>query len=293
MLLMSRSRSSAQLAFGLIGAAFGLGFIAGPAIGGLLGGVDPRWPFWLAAALSLANAAYGFFVLPESLPREQRREIVWHRANPFGALKLLRPHHQLFGLAIVAFLSTLAGVVLPSIYVLYVTDRFGWSTRTVGLSLALVGICSALAQATLVKPAVACLGERGAMLAGLQFGAAGMAIFGAANTGRLFLLGIPLMALWGVAPAAAQSIMMGRVCSSEQGQLQGALASLASLASLIGPGLFTLIYARSIDSHCVRNLPGVAWLLSTLMLLCAAVLMLRVTGRPAGIPWSWRLGTSC
>jgi MFS transporter, DHA1 family, tetracycline resistance protein len=262
--------------FGLLGAAFGLGFIAGPAIGGLLGGVDPRLPFWFAAVLSLANAAYGFFVLPESLPREQRRAIVWRRANPFGALKLLRSHHQLFGLATVAFLSTLAGVVLPSIYVLYVSHRYGWSTRAVGFSLTLVGICCALAQAALVKPAVSRLGERGAMLVGLLCGAAGMAIFGTATTGTLFAIGTPLMALWGLAPAAAQSIMTRRVSASQQGELQGALGSLASVASLLGPGLFTLTYARSIDGHGA-NLPGAAWLLSTLMLLGAAVVMLRVT----------------
>jgi MFS transporter, DHA1 family, tetracycline resistance protein len=263
--------------FGLIGAAFGLGFIAGPAIGGLLGGVNPRMPFWFAAALSLANAAYGFFVLPESLQREQRSPIVWRRANPFGALKLLRSHGQLFGLATVAFLSTLAGGVLPSIYVLYVSDRYGWNTRTVGFSLTLVGLCSALAQAALVKPAVARLGERGTILAGLLCGAAGMAVFGTATNGAVFVCGTPLMALWGLAPAAAQSIMTRRVGASEQGQLQGALGSLASVAALLGPGLFTLIYARSIARHGASNIPGAAWLLSTIMLLGAAVLMLRVT----------------
>jgi len=264
--------------FGLVGAAFGLGFIAGPAIGGLLGGIDPRLPFWFAAALSLTNAAYGFFVLPESLQREHRRAIVWRRANPFGALKLLRSHRQLLGLAAVAFLSTLAGVVLPSIYVLYVSDRYGWNTRTVGFSLTLVGVCCALAQAGLVKPAVTRLGERGTMLAGLMCGAAGMAVFGTATTGTLFVCGTPLMALWGLAPAAAQSIMTRRVSASEQGQLQGALGSLASIAALLGPELFTLIYARSIAGHGARNMPGAAWLLSTIMLLGAAVLMLRVTG---------------
>jgi DHA1 family tetracycline resistance protein-like MFS transporter len=264
--------------FGLVGAAFGLGFIAGPAIGGLLGGIDPRLPFWFAAALSLTNAAYGFFVLPESLQREHRRAIVWRRANPFGALKLLRSHQQLLGLAAVAFLSTLAGVVLPSIYVLYVSDRYGWNTRTVGFSLTLVGVCCALAQAGLVKPAVARLGERGAMLAGLLCGAAGMAVFGTATTGAIFVCGTPLMALWGLAPAAAQSIMTRRVGASEQGQLQGALGSLASVAALLGPELFTLIYARSIAGHGARNMPGAAWLLSTIMLLGATVLMLRVTG---------------
>jgi DHA1 family tetracycline resistance protein-like MFS transporter len=263
--------------FGLVGAAFGLGFIAGPAIGGLLG-VNPRMPFWFAAVLSLANALYGFAILPESLQREQRRAIAWRRANPFGALKLLRSHGELLGLATVAFLSTLAGVVLPSIYVLYVSDRYGWDTRTVGLSLTLVGICCAVAQAALVKPAVAHLGERGAMLAGLLCGAAGMAVFGTATTGTLFVCGTPLMALWGLAPAAAQSIMTRRVSASEQGQLQGALGSLASVAALVGPGLFTLIYARSISGHGANNMPGAAWLLSTIMLLGAAVLMLRVTG---------------
>jgi DHA1 family tetracycline resistance protein-like MFS transporter len=264
-------------AFGLIGAAFGLGFIAGPAIGGLLGSVDPHLPFWFAAALSLANAAYGFFVLPESLPRDRRSAILWSRANPFGALKLLHSHRQLLGLAMVAFLSTLAGVVLPSIYVLYVCDRYGWDTRTVGFSLAAVGVCCAFAQAALVKPVVARLGERGAMLAGLLCGAAGMAVFGTATTGTRFVCGAPLMALWGLAPATAQSIMTRHVSASQQGQLQGALSSLASVAALLGPGLFTLIYARSIAGHGASNMPGAAWLLSTIMLLGATVLMLRVT----------------
>ncbi len=263
--------------FGLLGAAFGLGFIAGPAIGGLLGGIDPRLPFWFAAALSLANAAYGFLVLPESLQRKQRRAIVWRRANPLGALNLLRSHRDLLGLAMAAFLSVLAGVVLPSIYVLYVSRRYGWDTRAVGLSLTLVGICSALAQVALVKPMVTRLGERGAMLAGLLSGAAGMAIFGTATTGTLFAIGTPLMALWGLAPAAAQSIMTRSVSASEQGELQGALGSLAGVASLLGPGIFTLTYARSINRHGAGNLPGAAWLLSTLMLLGAAVVTLRVT----------------
>jgi MFS transporter, DHA1 family, tetracycline resistance protein len=138
-------------------------------------------------------------------------------------------------------------------------------------------VCSAIVQAALVKPAVAWLGERGAMLAGLLGGAVGMAIFGTATTGLIFALGTPLMALWGLAPAAAQGIMTRRVGPSEQGELQGALASLASLASLGGPVLFTLTYAHSLDPGA-WNVPGAAWLLSMLMLLAAAVLALRVTG---------------
>lgn len=264
--------------FGLLGVAFGLGFIAGPAIGGLLGGIGLRLPFWFAAILSLANATYGFFILPESLRREQRRAIVWHRANPFGALLLLRSYPQLLGLALVAFLNTLAGVVLPSIYVLYVGSRYGWNTRTIGISLMLLGLCSALAQAVLVKPVVTRLGERITMLIGLLCGAAGMAIFGMAETGRLFLSGIPFIAAWGLAPAAAQSMMTRQVNISEQGQLQGALTSLASVASLLGPELFTLIYAQSFRKESAWSLPGAAWMLSVFMLLGAAILMLRVTG---------------
>lgn len=264
--------------FGLLGVAFGLGFIAGPAIGGLLGGIGLRLPFWFAAILSLANATYGFFILPESLRREQRRAIVWHRANPFGALLLLRSYPQLLGLALVAFLNTLAGVVLPSIYVLYVGSRYGWNTRTIGISLMLLGLCSALAQAVLVKPVVTRLGERITMLIGLICGAAGMAIFGMAETGRLFLSGIPFIAAWGLAPAAAQSMMTRQVNISEQGQLQGALTSLASVASLLGPELFTLIYAQSFRKESAWSLPGAAWMLSVFMLLGAAILMLRVTG---------------
>jgi len=267
--------------FGVLGAAFGLGFILGPAIGGLLGSVNPRLPFWSAAALGLLNAGYGMRVLPESLPRERRRPIDWRRANPFGAMALLLSHRELFGLSAVAFLSVLAGAVLPSIYVLYVSHRYGWDDRALGISLTAVGVCSAIVQAALVKPAVRWLGERGAMLAGLIGGAVGMAIFGTATTGVLFAIGMPIMALWGLAPAAAQGIMTRRVGVPEQGELQGALASLASLASLGGPVLFTLTYARSIGAGA-WNVPGAAWLLSMLMLLAAAVLALRVT-RHAGV----------
>jgi MFS transporter, DHA1 family, tetracycline resistance protein len=267
-------------AFGWLGVAFGLGLIAGPAIGGLLGEVSPRFPFWFAAVLSLANAIYGFAILPESLEREQRRAIAWRRANPLGSLQLLRSHSQLLGLAGVAFLNTLAGVVLPSVYVLYVNERYGWNSRDIGLSLMLLGFCSALCQAVMVRPFVRSFGERGTMLAGLLFGAFGMALFGIAKTGTLFLLGLPFIAAWGLAPAAAQSVMTRRVSASEQGQLQGALGSLASIASLLGPELFTLIYAQSFHKESVWNLAGAAWLFAMLLLLSATGLMLWVTEQP-------------
>src|SRR5215207_7932458 len=141
-------------AFGLLGAAFGAGFILGPAVGGLLGGIDPRLPFWLAAAFSFANAMYGLFILPESLPRERRAPFKWRSANPVGSLKLLRSSPGLLGLAAINFISQLAHVVLPSAFVIYAGYRYGWDTSMVGITLAIVGVCSMVVQALLIGPFV-------------------------------------------------------------------------------------------------------------------------------------------
>src|SRR5262245_53114524 len=153
--------------FGMLGAAFGLGFVLGPALGGVLGTVDPRMPFWVAAGLSLLNGLYGLFVLPESLPRDKRIGFEWRRANPVGSLKLLRSHPELSGLAVAEFLAALAHVVLPSVWVLYAGYRYGWDERAVGLSLAVVGICAIIVQAGLVGPVVKAFGERRALIFGL------------------------------------------------------------------------------------------------------------------------------
>src|ERR1700674_1930780 len=175
-------------AFGIFGAAFGIGFVLGPAVGGTLGAINPRWPFWLAAALSVLNACYGFFVLPESLPPERRqKKFRWEKANPVGALKLLRSHHELFGLATVNFLAYLAHEVYVTVFVLYVILRYGWNDRTIGLSLAVVGITTMIASALLVGPVVKRFGERQSLFAGLLFGGLGFALFGWAPLGWIFL----------------------------------------------------------------------------------------------------------
>jgi DHA1 family tetracycline resistance protein-like MFS transporter len=256
--------------FGLLGAAFGAGFVIGPALGGLAGSVSPRLPFWIAAGLSLANAAYGLFVLPESLPREKRMAFSWRRANPLGSLRLLRSHHELFGLAGVNFLGHLAHAVLPNVGVLYMAYRYGWDERTVGFTMAGVGVCAIVVQGAVVGPAIARLGERAALIAGLGFGVAGFAVFGLAATGLAFWLGIPLMALWGLANPAALGLMSRRVGASEQGQLQGANASLMGVANLFGPGLFTQVFAIAIVA-----LPGAPFLLAALLLAAAALLAWR------------------
>ncbi len=265
--------------FGMLGAAFGIGFIIGPAVGGLLGAADPHYPFWFAAGLSLLNGVYGFFVLPESLPPALRRAFAWSRANPVGSLKMLRSHRELFGLASVSFLSVLAGAALPSIFVLYVVGRYAWDERAIGLSLALVGIFSVLTQALLIKPAIDRFGERLALSGGLSFGAAGMAIYGFAPTGLILNLGTPILMLWGIAASAAQAMMSRRVDATEQGELQGALGSLRGIASLAGPALFTFVYSQSVGRHRDAHLPGAAWFVAAALLVLSAVIAIRVTRR--------------
>lgn len=263
--------------FGLISVAFGAGFVLGPAVGGLLGQVNPRLPFWVAAGLSLLNACYGLLVLPESLPRERRAAFLWRRANPFGSLALLRSYPGLLGLAAVYFLYSLAHQSLPSVFVLYGDYRYGWDNRTVGLTLAAVGICAAVVGGVLVHPIVRWLGERGALIVGLSAGAAGMATFGLAASSGEFWAGIPVMALWGLTAPAAQGLMSRRVSGLEQGRLQGATSSLMGLAGLLGPGLFTSVFARAIKASGTLHLPGAPYLLAAMLLLVALGLMLRIT----------------
>jgi DHA1 family tetracycline resistance protein-like MFS transporter len=255
--------------FGRIGAAFGAGFILGPALGGLLGNIEPRLPFWVAAALSFANALYGLLILPESLSPERRSPFRWRAANPMGALNLLRTERVLAGLSWSNFVAQVAHVVLPSTFVLYSTYRYGWDTKTVGLTLALVGVCSVVVQGVGIGPIVQRFGERRALLIGLSFGAIGFVIFGLAPTGWLFWLGIPVMSLWGLAGAATQALMTRLVAPEQQGQLQGATASVQSLAQLAGPFLFTLTFAYFIGPSAPAKLPGAPFLLACLLLLLA------------------------
>jgi DHA1 family tetracycline resistance protein-like MFS transporter len=263
--------------FGMMGAAFGLGFVLGPAVGGLLGRLSPRLPFWVSAGLCLTNALYGLFVLPESLPADRRARFSWRRANPLGSLRLLRSHPELFGLASVTFLYYVAHEVLPSTWVLYTTYRYAWDTGTVGLSLALVGICTAIVSGGLVGPIVARIGERRALLAGLTFGAIAFAIYGLAPRGWLFVAGIPVMGLWGLFGPAAQGLMTERVGASEQGHLQGSLVGLRGLSGMISPAIFTFTFATFIGSRADLHLPGAPFLLAAALLVAALALAWRVT----------------
>jgi DHA1 family tetracycline resistance protein-like MFS transporter len=269
---------------GMVGAAFGLGFIVGPAVGGFLGDISLRLPFWVAAGLSLANAAYGFFILPESLPPERRGKLDWSKANPLGSLDLLRSEPVLLGLSLVIFLDYFAHESLPSCFVVYTDYRYHWSAREVGLVLAVVGVTTTIVQAVLVGPAVRALGERAALLVGQTFGAIGFAFYGAASTGKGFVSGVVLASLWGLAAPAMQSLMTRRVDPTHQGRLQGALSSLRGIGGMVAPVVFTQAFATAIRPDSPFPVPGAPYLLASAMVIASVAVAWRVTLGPAAQP---------
>ena len=263
--------------FGYISAAFGLGFIIGPAVGGYLGNSNLRAPFWAAAALSLVNSLYGFFVLPESLPPERRSKSAWQMANPLGSLKLLRSHRVLAGLATVVTLYYLAQNSLPSMWALYTEERYGWSRADVGLSLAVVGVCASVISGVLVGPFVKRFGERRSVLFGLLCGTLGFVGFALAASGWMLYAAIPFIALWGIAAPAIQSLMSRRVDRSSQGKLQGAINSLRAITGMAGPVLFTQVFSLAISPRTRVHLPGAPYHLAAVLLLSGLLLAVYVT----------------
>jgi DHA1 family tetracycline resistance protein-like MFS transporter len=269
--------------FGLISAAWGIGFVVGPGIGGLLGAFSPRLPFIGAAVLSLLNVLYGLFVLPESLKTENRRPFSWKKANPVGSLNLLRSHPELAGLATVNTLYLLAHNVLPTICMLYVGYRYHWNSAARGFLLVATGIGSVIVQMLLVKRVVARLGERRTLLMGLLFGGCGFALYGLAPTAALFCMAIPVFALMGLYNPAAQALMTRLVGPGEQGRLQGANGALMALTSMLGPFLFTRTYAHFISPDQPWQLPGAPFLLAAALLAIAWLLAWNAAQKAAAI----------
>jgi DHA1 family tetracycline resistance protein-like MFS transporter len=262
-------------AFGMIGVAFGLGFILGPGIGGPLGDISPRLPFWVAAGFSLANWLYGYIFVPESLRQEHRKTFTLRRANAIGSLVLLRSHPELWKLASLQFLAYVAHEVFV-IWALYAIYRFAWNQTTIGISLALVGVFAAAISGGLTGRIVAWLGERRTLYIGQFFGAVGMVIAGLARTGGLYMASIPVISLWNISFPAAQGMMTHRVSESEQGELQGAIQSLRSIAFVIGPFLFSGIFAWFINPKHSLYLPGAPYYLAAALLFTAMLLATRV-----------------
>lgn len=271
--------------YGMIGAAFGLGFIIGPLLGGWLGAIDLRLPFWFAAGLALLNFCYGLFVLPESLPPERRSaKFDWSHANPIGTLALLRRYPKVFGLAAVVVIANLAHYVYPSIFVLFADYQYQWGPREVGWVLAAVGVCSVIVNGLLVGRVVKRLGERRTLLLGLGCGAIGFVIYGFAEVGWVFLIGIPISALWALAAPSTQALITRQVGADVQGRIQGALMSLVSLAGIVGPALFAGSFGLFIGKHAPMHLPGAPFLIAALLLATAIAIAWRAARMPAAEP---------
>jgi DHA1 family tetracycline resistance protein-like MFS transporter len=264
-------------AFGMMGAAFGLGFVLGPLFGGWLGSFDPRLPFWVAAALCLVNAAYGYFVLPESLPPERRNPAAMPSFNLFGSVTYFANHTTLAGIGIAQFFYHFAHAVYPAVWVLNTQHRFGWNEWMTGMSLAVTGVAGALVQGGLSGRAVKLLGERRAMITGLSFGVAGMAMYALAPSTVWMFAAMPVVAIWGFYGAALQSYVTQRVEPQEQGALQGAFSGLMGLASIFSPFVYSYLFAWSIGEGFPAWLAGAPFLLAATLLAVGLVFIVRAT----------------
>ncbi|MFT5336527.1 MAG: DHA1 family tetracycline resistance protein-like MFS transporter [Luteibaculaceae bacterium] len=251
--------------FGMIGAAFGLGFIIGPVIGGLLGQYGTRIPFYAAAVLSLINALYGFFVLPESLPKEKRRPFEIKRANPIGNLKQLRKSPILLGLSLSLLFLYIASHAVQSTWTYFTMYRFDWDEAMVGYSLGVVGILSALVQGGLIRWFIPKFGQKLSIYIGIGFYTVGLLLFAFATEGWMMLVFLIPYCLGGISGPALQGIMAGQVKDNEQGELQGAMTSLMSLTSIIGPPLMTGVFAYFTSGNGPIHLPGAPMLIGTVL----------------------------
>jgi MFS transporter, DHA1 family, tetracycline resistance protein len=261
--------------FGLLGAAFGIGFVLGPVVGGFLGNENLRLPFFVAAGFVGLNWLYGFFLLPESLPLERRRPFEWRRANPIGGLMNLRRFHGILGLAAMHFLYMLASTMVQSTWVLYTGYRYGWTPRQVGVSLMLVGIMAAIVQGKLVGRILGRLGEQRGLLIGLGMSATCMVLYGLATQGWMVYGLICIASFSGIAGPAAQALITKRIPANEQGAVQGALSSLASLAAVFAPPIAAWSFGGCIAAGAPFHVPGIAFFEAALAMLVALLLAWR------------------
>lgn len=255
--------------FGMIGAAFGLGFILGPMIGGLLGELGARVPFFVAAGLALLNCAYGYFVLPESLSKENRRNFEWRRANPVGSLLQLKKYPAVSGLIISMILIYIAGHAVQSNWSFFNIERFGWSPKMIGISLGIVGLLVGGVQGGLVRVINPRIGNEKSVYVGLGLYALGLLLFAFATEGWMMFVFLIPYCLGGIAGPALQSIISGHVPPNEQGELQGALTSLMSATSIIGPPLMTNLFAYFTHKEAPVYFPGAAFFLGAVLMMAS------------------------
>jgi DHA1 family tetracycline resistance protein-like MFS transporter len=261
--------------FGLIGAAFGLGFITGPALGGLLGAFSLRLPFLVAAGLTILNWLYGYFVLPESHAVANRRAFSWKRANPIGSFHGLAAYPLVFRLAVALFLMSLAQTSLQSTWALYTDYRYHWTPKEIGMSLAVVGLVAAIVQGGLARVIVPRLGEKHSVLAGFSLSALAFAFYGWAPRGWMLYPALIVGCTAGIAQPAGQALISWTIGPSEQGSVQGAITSLGSLAGIIGPLVATNLFGWFIGPKAPAHIPGIAFYLASAIVLCALTVVAR------------------
>jgi DHA1 family tetracycline resistance protein-like MFS transporter len=265
--------------FGMIGAAFGLGFIVGPVIGGLLGAFGTRVPFIAAGILTLLNWLYGYFIVPESLPPDRRRPFSWKRANPVGTLLQLKKYPVILGLVSSLFLIYLAAHATQSTWAYYTIERYVWSEAEVGYSLGFIGLMIAIVQGIIIRRVVKKIGQVKAVYVGLFFNALGLSLIAFASEGwMLYAIMIPY-ALGGLAGPSLQSIMTSQVPNYEQGELQGGLTSLISVTSIIGPVLMTTIFAYFTAQGTAVYLPGAPFMLGGFLAVMAGLFAWRTLSK--------------
>ena len=266
--------------FGLAGVMFGLGFIFGPALGGLLGEYNMRLPFFVSAALALVNWLYGYFILPESLPPEKRSPFRWSRANPIGSLFVLAEYPIVAALSWAFVCMSLAQRGLENVWVLFTGFKFGWGELQNGLALGLVGVMAAIVQGLLVKPLIKRFGERNAVVYGLAIQACVFVGYGLASQSWMVLVFIMIGSLGGISGPAIQSIVAGSVEPQNQGKVQGAITSLMSLTNIIAPLFFTAgIFSYFTSENAIVQLPGAPFLVGSVLLFAAMVIATRVFKR--------------
>lgn len=261
--------------FGMMGAAFGLGFVVGPAIGGILGDMDSRMPFIVSACLSLVNCLYGYFILPESLKPENRRRFEWKRANPFGTFKQLFQYKIVAGLFIALGFIYLSMHAVQSNWSLYAIKKFAWTPKEIGISLAVIGIVTAIVQGGLIRVIIPKLGQQRSVYVGLGLYAAGFVLFAFATQGWMMYAFTVVYCLGGIAGPAMQGIMSGKVPPNAQGELQGGFTSLMSLTSIFGPIMMSQLFAFAASDASPIFLPGAPMLLGAVLSVVSSFLARR------------------
>jgi DHA1 family tetracycline resistance protein-like MFS transporter len=265
--------------FGMVGAAFGLGFIIGPVVGGLLGQYGSRVPFLAAAGLTFLNFFYGYFVLPESLAVENRRSFNWKRANPFGAFRHLRKYPAVSALAASFFLVYMAGQSVQSVWSFFGIERFGWSEKIIGISLGMVGLLVGLVQGVLIRYINPWLGNRRSIYIGFSMYALGLVLFASATQGWMMFLFLIPYCLGGISGPALQSVITGHVPVNEQGELQGALTSLISLTSILSPVIMTTLFAHFTSKDTSIYFPGAPFVLGAVFMASAGIMAYKVLNK--------------